>query len=73
MTGIDTVLAGDGCTLTITYTGPEHDLTRILAEISRDLAEHGTASPFWDELAPRTAPAAGGPHRLTILAQHPTG
>ncbi|WP_144120945.1 hypothetical protein [Catellatospora sichuanensis] len=50
--GVDTVLTGDGCTLTITYTGPEHDLARALAEIARDLAEHGPASPFWDELTP---------------------
>jgi hypothetical protein len=52
VTGIDTVLAADGCTLHVTYTGPGHDLARVLAEIGRDLAEHGPASVFWDELTP---------------------
>ncbi len=38
--------------LAVTYTGPAHDLTRLLVEIGHDLAEHGTASPWWFELNP---------------------
>ncbi|GIF98768.1 hypothetical protein [Catellatospora citrea] len=52
MTGSDAVLTAGGCSLRVTYTGPEDDLVRILAEVARDLAEHGPASPFWDELTP---------------------